>query len=100
MPRRKTTDANHKEICAEFRKAGFSVIDLSQVGKSVPDILVAKWDKNILVEIKTPKGKLDPGQIKFMEEWKGISRVVRTVEDVIELDRYLYEHKRLEWTKQ
>jgi hypothetical protein len=93
MARRNTTDANHKEIVAEFKKIGFSVKNLCHVGGSLPDIIVAKHGYNVLVEIKTPGGKVSKGQADFMQAWKGLCRVVRTTEDVIALEQYLFDRK-------
>lgn len=60
-------DSNDKLITEALRKAGFEVHDLGLAGHGVPDKLVTKslpdgtpWAA--FVEIKSPKGKLRPGQ--------------------------------------
>jgi hypothetical protein len=37
------------------------------------------------MEVKKPKGKLTPDQIKFHESWKGDIHIVRTAEEAIEI---------------
>lgn len=83
-PRR--TDANHAEIVAALRQAGCSVADLSHVGRGFPDIVV--WsqvqDRMHLMEIKTPKGKLNKRQQEWFDKWGGPKpHVVRSVEEAL-----------------
>jgi hypothetical protein len=80
-------DANQSEIVAAARKAGASVLDLHNVGRDCPDILVG-WNGNInlLVEVKSPRGRLSPGQKRFIRDWRGYPvYVVRSAEAMIEL---------------
>ena len=81
--RAKRVDANHGEIKRAFERMGCDVIDLSRVGGSVPDLLVRVRALNrwMLVEIKTAKGRLKPGQVAFAERWP--VEVVRSVDDAI-----------------
>ena len=83
MRRAARLDANHIEIKRAFERMGCDVIDLSKVGGSVPDLLVRvrSIDRWILVEVKTAKGRIKPGQAAFAERWP--VTVVRTVEDAI-----------------
>jgi hypothetical protein len=65
------TDANDSEIVAVLRKLGAEVVDLSQVGRGVPDKLVYYKKRFHLIEIKHkgPCGwKHTPSQKKFMEK--------------------------------
>lgn len=69
-------DANHSEIVDVLQKIGASVIDMSNVGKGFPDLIVGFQLQTILMEIKNPKtayGKkgLNKNQIKWKEEWTG-----------------------------
>lgn len=82
--RAKRVDANHQEIKRAFERMGCDVLDLSGVGKDCPDLLVRvrSIDRWILVEVKTPKGRLKPGQVAFAQRWP--VKVVRTVDDAIE----------------
>lgn len=83
---RGNTDANQKQIVADLRRCGFSVILLHSVGSGVPDLLVCDSSRCVLVEIKTPKGKLSPSQIKFMESWRGPKiHVCHSTEEVLKV---------------
>lgn len=69
-------DANHVEIVAAFKKLGADIIDLSAVGRGVPDLVV--WCRMAwhLVDIKNPKtgyGRrgLNARQKEWADEWKG-----------------------------
>jgi len=52
----KKTDKNHIEISNAFRQLYYSVLDLHEVGGGCPDLLVARYNKNFLVEIKNRDG--------------------------------------------
>jgi Holliday junction resolvase len=68
----KRTDKNQKDIVLALRKMGATVIDLSKVGKGIPDLLVGYNKKTALVEIKSSKNaKLTPHQEAFFREWDG-----------------------------
>jgi Holliday junction resolvase len=70
-------DTNHKEIVAALRQAGATVVSLAAMKHGCPDLLVGYGNETMLMEVKMPKGKFTPDQLKFMAEWKGgpISRV-------------------------
>lgn len=80
-------DKNQSEIVKAIEKCGCSVLDLSSVGKGCPDIAASGRDGRIhLIEIKNPesKGKLNPRQKKWHEEWKGEKPfVVYNIEDAL-----------------
>ena len=84
-------DANHSEIVAAFRALGYDVLDLSRVGSNCPDILLGRNNLNVLVEIKTEKGKLKPGQMEFYTKWKGHTAVVRSLDDVERLNKTIQQ---------
>jgi len=81
MPRR--VDANQAEIVAALRKAGCRVLDLHEVGKGCPDLLVLCRGALFLLEVKTKKGRLTSAEVKFITEWREEARgpiyVVRDV---------------------
>lgn len=81
--RAKRVDANHQEIKRAFERMGCDVLDLSGVGKDCPDLLVRvrAIDRWMLVEVKTAKGRIKPGQAAFAERWPVL--VARTVDDAI-----------------
>lgn len=62
-------DGNQGEIVSTLRAVGLIVIDLHALGDDYPDLLVGdprecRW---VLVEVKTPTGKLRKGQREFMD---------------------------------
>ena len=82
---RNRADSNQNEIVKELRKAGVSVIVLSQVGRACPDILVGWKGKNYLFEIKAPDGDLSDGQKKFFDNWQGRAYIIRSFEEAMEI---------------
>lgn len=79
----KKTDDNQKLIVKTFKKLGFSVFDLSAVGKGFPDLIVAKNNQNYLIEVKTPKGKLNQKQVDFIDYWQADVYIIRSPNEVI-----------------
>lgn len=79
-------DSNHAEIVAALRAHGCKVTDLSGVGKGVPDVLVwiPAWSRWVMLEIKSPGGKLNERQAKWHAEYTGaMVFVVTSVEEAI-----------------
>jgi Holliday junction resolvase len=80
-------DANERLIIETLEARGFSVAAIS--GKGVPDLLVGFrhrvfGDRIWLVEVKQPKGKLNPAQVKWRERWNGPAPlIVRTVDEAL-----------------
>lgn len=83
--RRKRRDTNHAEVIAAFKALGWSVIDTSQLGGSVCDLMVARGGRTVAVEVKTAKGKVKPGQTAWLASWPSETAIVRTVKDVEQL---------------
>lgn len=83
------TDTNQKAIIDCFKQLGYSVLSLSNVKSGCPDLLCAKNGINILVEIKTEKGKLNPLQKEFIQKWNSRVFVIRDIDGVIELDNLI-----------
>lgn len=83
MRYRGKVDNNHAEIVEALRGIGASVVSLANLGNGCPDILVGWKGNNILFEIKSGRGGLTADEMKFMEDWEGNYRVVRTVEQAI-----------------
>ena len=82
-------DANHKEVKAAFERAGCSVLDLSSLGRGVPDMVAALGGVAIFVEVKDgakpPSArKLTPDEEKFRMNWRGGYRVVQDLDGVEE----------------
>ena len=85
-PRYTPPDANQSEIVAALRQIpGVTVIDLREVGKGVPDLIVGRAGLNYLIELKTPKGKLRLIQALHTQNWKGQTAVARSLDDVLKI---------------
>lgn len=82
-------DSNHTEIVRGLREyPGVGVIELHNVGRNCPDLLVAYGRVNYLFEVKRRKGKLTLGQIKLFDTWPGQVAKVETIEEILELIEY------------
>jgi hypothetical protein len=81
--RRKRRDANHAAIVGALQRAGYAVLDLSQVGGSCPDVLCAKHGVQVLLEFKSPGEDLSDEQQAFVKRWPGPVAMVRTPEEAI-----------------
>lgn len=79
----KRTDANQIAISDAFRRLGYSVKSMHEVGGGFPDLVVAKGSDTYLVEVKTEKGKLNELQEKFIATWYGKVYVITCVDDVL-----------------
>jgi hypothetical protein len=84
-------DANHKEIVDAFERLGSAVLDLSDMGYGVPDLIVSCKSSWQLVDVKNPKtgyGRrgLNPIQKDWALKWKGGPvYMVSSVDDVISM---------------
>ena len=88
---RKRVDANPAEIVEALRLAGCSVLDIHEVGDDCPDLLVGAprgataiggqvaVGANILMVVKSARGRLSPGQKEFFASWPGPKAVVRNI---------------------
>jgi Holliday junction resolvase len=83
MRRAAKIDGNHADIVRALRKVGCSVLSLAQIGKGAPDILLGYKGKNVLLEVKRGKGKLNDQQQEFKREWRGELCVVRSVDEAL-----------------
>ena len=84
--RAKRTDANQSAIIAVLREVGATVVDLSAVGKGVPDLLVGHRGVTYLLEVKNVKGKnkTTPDQDIFYAWWRGGPvHIVRTADEAL-----------------
>lgn len=71
------TDGNAKELIDYMRKRGASV---EQIDRPV-DVIIGFRGVSAIAEIKTPRGKLRTSQRLFLDGWRGLSRVLRCVDD-------------------
>lgn len=76
-------DSNQPEIVRALRLIGAGVVSLASIGGGVPDLLVARHGRTVLMEVKTAKGKLNAAQEEFRATWPGAIYTVRTPEDAI-----------------
>lgn len=81
-------DANQPAIVAGLRQAGCSVLSLAAVGHGCPDLAVGRLGSIYFLEVKDPTKpssdqRLTPAQEKFVAEWRGNYRVVRTLEEAL-----------------
>jgi hypothetical protein len=82
------TDANQKPIVEALRKAGFSVIVVSDVGNGLSDLIVGFWMQGvgpyaILMEVKDgtkapAQRQLTKAQLKMVRGWRGPYAVVES----------------------
>ena len=81
----KKTDNNQQEIMDALRAAGYYTLDMSRVGQGFPDLLcVNKAGQVVLLEVKTPGGRLTEAEQRFHAEYKGALYVVRSAEMALE----------------
>ena len=78
-------DKNQAEIVEALRKCGKSVLSLAPMGHGCPDLLVADDVGAWLIEVKGPKGKLTPDQVAFIEQWRGVVHIARSVDDALQI---------------
>jgi hypothetical protein len=87
------TDSNHSSIRDGLRKAGYDVLDLSDCGNGVPDLVVSRKDFRlppVFLEVKD--GKKPPSQRRLTsaeETWNRycgeITHTVTSLEEALEV---------------
>jgi hypothetical protein len=85
-------DANHDELSDAARRLGWYVVDTYQFAQYIPgwpDAVWAREGRTVLVEYKTPSGRLTKDERLFQATWPGEYVVVRSVEDVIAVTKEL-----------
>lgn len=88
MRRAAKVDANHRAVVNLFRAYGCSVQSLAAVGDGVPDLLVGRFGRSHLVEVKDgskppSQRKLTKAQVAWRDAWKGSTiHVVTNLGDV------------------
>lgn len=89
------TDANQKAIVIKFRKLGATVVNLSEVGRGIADLLIALPRQNMeayvaFIEVKDgtkpPSArKLTFDEQKFKDSWPGHYEIITSEADVTAL---------------
>lgn len=92
---RNVRDANHTKVVGWYGDLGIGVVDLADVGKGCPDIMVHAFGLSDLVEIKIEDGKLKDSQEEFMKTWKGAKIfIVRNMGDVVDHVRDMAQRRK------
>ena len=96
MRRAAKTDENQKEIVAAFRGLGFTVAITSALGQGFPDLVVGKWGRNFLIEVKDgekppSKRQLTDAEEEFASGWRGQYDVIKSVSEVMEFNGRVFE---------
>lgn len=76
-------DANHRNLVRDLRSVGVSVLDTHTLGAGAPDLVVGYQGVNLLVEVKSRKGKQNPCQKDFGALWHGRYIVAKSAEEVL-----------------
>jgi hypothetical protein len=77
-------DKAHNSICDFLEAAGMAVLDLSGLGKGVPDAAVWRGDKCRLLEFKSKYGKLTPDQIAWRKKNPRLAMLTHEVKTIKE----------------
>lgn len=88
MRRAAKVDDNHAEIRRAYRHLGCTVKDTHMIGQGFPDMIVALFGFNELVEVKDgskipSKRKLTPDEIEFHNTWNSKVWIIESVDDVV-----------------
>jgi len=90
----KRVDQNHKVIVTALREhPGVSLFSIAALGKGVPDLCLGYRGINVLIEVKTTKGKLNSTQNMWHFRWGGAPVVIlRSREDADHLIENIDAH--------
>jgi hypothetical protein len=80
-------DENQEAIHRALVEAGYAVRDIHQLGGGLPDLLVCDpvTRRVVLVECKSPSGRLTPAEARFFREWPGDVVIARSPEEAVRL---------------
>lgn len=78
-------DTAQAPMVEELRQRGYSVLDISQVGGSAPDLVVSKNGFTFMIEVKTGKAKARQGQQDFAKEWRGLIITASIAGEVVDI---------------
>ena len=80
------SDANQPAIVEALRKAGYFVVDTHSMRHGFPDILaVTKSGINVLIEIKSPGGRMTDDEEAFHAAFPGALGIVYSVDEALQL---------------
>lgn len=89
MRRAAKIDDNQRAIVEVLRRLGFSVQSLASVGDGVPDLLVGRAGRNILLEVKNSnlppnKQRLTEREEAWQRNWRGQCATVKSQREAVE----------------
>jgi predicted transcriptional regulator len=84
MPWARKKDGTHAIVVAALRAYGWEVLDISRAPLCI-DLVAARHNRVVLIEVKDRTGKLTAGQAAIMSRWPGETAVIRSFEDVARL---------------
>ena len=82
MRRAARVDLKHGAIRDELRRLSFRVKDVHAL-PGYADLHVSRHGLAVLVEVKSPGGKLTQDELKFWQEWQGPLILVERAEEVV-----------------
>ncbi len=90
MRRKAKTDDNQAVIVRTLRNLGCTVQSLAAVGQGCPDILVGRYGKNYLFEIKDPgkapsARRLTDDEGKWHRRWRGQVKIIESWEECLKI---------------
>lgn len=83
--RKVTRDRDHLTIMHGLRAYGYGVADLASQGNAFPDLIAAKNNVTVLLEVKTPGAKFYISQLEFLSTWKGYAGFVTTLDEAVQM---------------
>lgn len=89
---RKRKDASQSGIVKELKKyPGIAVVDISNFGGGIGDLLIGFRRRNYLFEIKNPQQKITytPAERKFHDTWSGQVDIAQLADDILKAIGYL-----------
>ena len=89
---RSSTDENHNELMRKIEMIpSATVFTTHDVGRGFGDFVVGCNGYNLIVEVKTARGKLRQSQKDFRNNWKGGYLVARNEDPIIAWIEYVMQ---------
>lgn len=83
--RARRVDLTQSEIVFALRKVGCRVLHLHTIGQGCPDLLVSTpTGHTVLMECKSPGGKLTPDQEAWFDDWPGQIVIVTNAQQALD----------------
>lgn len=99
MRKRAKSDGNQTDLVRVLRQLGFDVDHTHQIGGGFPDLVLAKFGRTVLAEIKNAslppsKRRLTKAEEDFHQGYRGHVVVLETTADCITLEQELSRDRR------